>query len=302
YYHSFLKTFPNVYALAKARWPSLLKVWRGLGYYQRARNLLSAARVVVSDFDGELPREKSAWEQLPGVGPYTASAIMSFAFGAREPAIDTNINRIFQRVFGCPTSQVPSRAEAVYALRPRSSRKLNYALMDFGALVCTARSPKCGECPLRSFCHFYSMEKVEAPARAQARGKTRDKSSIDVAIGCIHREGRYLLGKRKRRKGGNWEFPGGKREGRESIRAALKREVLEELGVEVSVRPPFHIEEFSDSSFHWRLHFCRCQILHGKERALEHEKLSWVSKEKLARYNMPSMNDGAVARLQNFRS
>ncbi|MGA1191624.1 MAG: A/G-specific adenine glycosylase [Bdellovibrionota bacterium] len=307
YYVKFLERFPSVEHLASARWPSVLRMWRGLGYYHRAKNLMKTAKILVRDFDGKLPQSTKELRLLPGIGAYTASAIRSFAFRKQEPAIDTNLSRIIQRVFGCPATQVAHRAEALFQLRPRSSRTLNYALMDLGALVCKAQSPRCGECPFASSCHY--RQNIDTSAREEGERKTTKKKTgrkkrarINVAVGCIRRGGEYLLAERHSSKGGGWEFPGGKCESGESVRETLKRELREELGIEVSVRPAFHVEQYSDDAFEWRIYFCRCQILSGRLRRIEHKTLKWVAKSSLSAFDMPNANRAAVEKLAHSRS
>ncbi|MCB0355225.1 MAG: A/G-specific adenine glycosylase, partial [Bdellovibrionales bacterium] len=258
YYERFLERFPTLSKLASASWRQVLPYWRGLGYYRRGENLLRAAKILRSDFGGEIPRERVQLLSLPGIGEYTASAILSFAFGRSEPALDTNLYRIIQRYSGCLREGVSPRAQALFRSRGRSSALLNYAFMDLGRLVCLARNPRCGECPLKSSCHYRKNHSSSLPQKATKRTLRRTSSLqvIDVGVACIYENGNYLFGKRKRAKGGLWEFPGGKREKGESIRHCLKREIQEELGVEVSVRPHFLVEEFVDGEFLFRLHFC----------------------------------------------
>ncbi|MCI5065895.1 NUDIX domain-containing protein [bacterium] len=181
--------------------------------------------------------------------------------------------------------------------------------MDLGSQLCRAKSPRCDHCPLRGECHFarhVSQEEREGEGRKKsAKRKSYGDGGglpvIHVGIGCIHRDGNYLLGKRSEQKGGNWEFPGGKVEKGESVRAALKREIQEEVGVEVAVRPPFLVTSSSDAEFEWRLHFCRCQILDGTIQPLEHDELAWVPKSELASRGMPKTNDMAVQKLEKMK-
>ncbi len=121
----------------------------------------------------------------------------------------------------------------------------------------------------------------------------------DVAVACIYRNGKYLIGKRPQSRGGLWEFPGGKKERGESIPQALKREILEEIGVEVSVRPPFHVEKVEDRARErrWRLYFCRCRIVSGRPKKTEHTALRWVKPQALFKQDFPEANRKAVARL-----
>jgi A/G-specific adenine glycosylase len=293
YYERFLKAFPNIQSLAKSSWPSLLRVWRGLGYYQRAKNMRSAAQQIIQFHKGRFPKDRDSLLQLPGVGPYTADAILSFAFGEARPAVDTNIRRVISRFFGIPQQRVMEKAEKIFALQSKSSRDLNQALMDIGATICKSKKALCQNCPLAQHCASTHL----ANELSEGKSKTERGSKrlwIDVGVACIHQEGSFLLGKRPRSKDGLWEFPGGKREKGEDIRQCLKREIKEELGVEVAVRPAFFVYEVKDRKPHpYRLHFCRCQILRGKPKALEHEKLKWIPAKELLQY--PTLDSNAAA-------
>ena len=157
FYHRFLDRFPSVEALAKARESQVVAQWEGLGYYARARNLHKLSRTVVRE---GFPSEADRLRQLPGIGPYTAGAVATFAFERREPLVDTNVARVLTRVFA-PTLH-PKQArdqKAIWAIAeatlPRTGRAAwthNQALMELGALVCTARVKHCGRCPVRGIC------------------------------------------------------------------------------------------------------------------------------------------------------
>ncbi len=303
YYIRFLKRFPTLNSLAEASWPSVLPMWRGLGYYGRARNLLRTSRYIVSDHEGKFPRSQDALEELPGIGPYTASAILCFAFQECVPTVDTNVNRVIKRVFGCTDRIAQARALALIQSKSEKARELNYALMDLGATICKANHVSCGECPLRGVCEFYRNKRYESLKKVAEKGRLpsgRSQTTVDVALACIHRDGNYLIGRRKQSAGGFWEFPGGKRERGESIRHCLKREVKEELGVEVSVRPHFICVERRERDITWRLHFCRSQILRGHPRKREYRELKWVKPDELRRYSLPSANRAAVRILERI--
>ncbi len=158
FYGKFLRRFPSVKALAEAPEGDVLAAWDGLGYYNRARNLKRAAEVIREEHAGYFPRNPATLEQLPGVGRYTAGAVRSFAFGEDAPVLDTNVRRVLWRVFGVKgeaTSAATTRRLWYYAdevVPEGKARAFNSALMDFGAMVCTARAPKCGGCPMRAFC------------------------------------------------------------------------------------------------------------------------------------------------------
>jgi A/G-specific adenine glycosylase len=156
YYDPFLDRYPSVEALARARPAAVREAWEGLGYYRRAANLHRLAREVVRKHAGVVPSEPEVLLQLPGVGPYTAGAVATFAYERPAAAVDTNVARVLRRVFGCRTAKT-TRALAEN-LQPKSGKtawKFNQALMELGALVCTARAPKCGACPVNNLCNWY---------------------------------------------------------------------------------------------------------------------------------------------------
>ena len=153
YYTKLLKRFPTVKTLAKASWEEFLPYYQGLGYYARGRNMLLAAQLIVTEYGGAFPRNHATLQLIPGIGPYTASAIMSFAYGDKHLAWDTNLKRVVGRFFfGSKKAVINERYFETKFTTPR--KKLNAALMDFGSALCTAR-PKCEACPLQSRCVYY---------------------------------------------------------------------------------------------------------------------------------------------------
>ncbi len=158
YYHRFLERFPSVQHLAAASAPVVREAWDGLGYYRRALNLHRLAQEVVQHRDGVIPADPTELERLPGVGRYTAGAVASFAYERPAAAVDTNVARVIRRAFHSrsPGRGVSSRIWATAArLVPRRGKvawAFNQGIMELGAVVCTARSPKCGDCPVRTEC------------------------------------------------------------------------------------------------------------------------------------------------------
>jgi A/G-specific adenine glycosylase len=154
YWERFLARFPTVTALAEAPLDEVLSLWSGLGYYSRARNLHRAANEVVARHGGALPASHAALLALPGFGRYTAGAVASIAFGLPEPLVDGNVARVFSRacaIEGAPGDREREKklwAEAARWVQGERPGELNQALMELGATVCTARSPRCGLCPL----------------------------------------------------------------------------------------------------------------------------------------------------------
>ena len=181
YWHRFLDRFPTIHHLAAARPNRVRDAWAGLGYYRRAANLHALARTVVTDHDGNLPQDAAALRALPGVGRYTAGAVASFAWESAEPAVDTNVARVLRRVFhpdlpkGAAGEHILwDTAKALVPRRGPSAWATNQALMELGALICTARVARCEICPVRSNCLTGSAQPRGASgSRSSARGADR---------------------------------------------------------------------------------------------------------------------------------
>ncbi len=173
YFQRWMARFPTLDALAQGAEEDILALWQGLGYYSRARNLHRAAKAMIEGGEGKVPRSMEALSRLPGVGECTAAAIASFAFDAAEPVIDANIARVLARLWNWlePVDDTAGRAflrEVARRLLPEKGGRLhNSALMDLGALVCVARKPRCGECPVRDDCSAKQPESlpVKRPRR-----------------------------------------------------------------------------------------------------------------------------------------
>jgi A/G-specific adenine glycosylase len=282
YYDRFLRRFPTLEALAAASLEDVLKVWEGLGYYARARNLYAAAQRVVAECEGRLPSTYEALRDLPGVGPYIAGAVASIAFGQPVVALDGNGRRVLARLFaveGDPRrTAVRRRLEALaYSLLP-SDRPgpFNEALMELGATICLPRVPRCDRCPLAEDCRAH---RASAEEQYPTRTAFRSLPHYQVAAAVLLRgDGRVLVARRREEDflGGLWEFPGGKQEGGETLQECLARELREELGIEVEVGERFLTLEHAYTHFRITLHAFRCVLRGGEPRCLECADLRWV--------------------------
>lgn len=223
YYRRFLKAFPTVRALARAPRDKVLSLWSGLGYYRRGVNLHKAARQLARRHGARLPREYRALLALPGVGDYTAGAVMSIAFDEPYPALDVNARRVLGRLFALDNEK--QLRAAARALLPRSRpRDFNQALMEFGATICAPRAPQCPLCPLASLCIARNASHP-IPAAAKAR---RVMNDVAWPLAVVRRRERILL-RRRRATGllaGLWELPGGETREFQRLKVALKRALL----------------------------------------------------------------------------
>ena len=211
YYERFLDRFPTVESLAAAPESAVLAAWSGLGYYSRARHLRRAALQVAAA--GAFPRDYEAIRALPGIGPYTAAAISSIAFGLPHAVLDGNVMRVVARLendasdIGSARTRERFRAAAQALLDPRRPGAFNQAMMELGATVCLPRAPRCGECPVRDHCRASARgTAAQLPVKLGRRAPER----IEAAAVVVRRRGRILLAPvpgDARRMAGFWELP-----------------------------------------------------------------------------------------------
>jgi A/G-specific adenine glycosylase len=291
YFKRWMGVFPNIDSLASASQQEVLAEWEGLGYYSRARNLHRAAQIVRAEYGGHLPREVNRLCQLPGIGRSTAGAIASIAFGMDEPVLDGNIRRVLARLFDV---REPSRSAAGEKqlwelaeahLPPRKAGDYNQALMDLGALVCTPQHPRCEACPLNTTCVAYaSGVQEERPIRLSK--PTLPHHIVSSAI--IQKNHQVLIAQRPPDGllGGMWEFPGGKVEAGEDLITGLKREICEELGVEILVGSPFGVYHHAYTHFRVTLHAFFCELNGSQPRSIFHSQFAWCEIATLHDYPM----------------
>ena len=186
YYNRFIEAMPDIRALAEADEDRVLKLWQGLGYYSRARNLRKAARAVVDDYGGDMPDTAEQLQRLPGIGPYVAAAVASIAFGRKEPAVDGNLLRIFARVTlwdqSIRTAPAKRAAADYYLILLPESRPgdMNQALMDLGAGICLPNgTPLCGQCPWSPYCLAHAEHREQAlPVRDAKKSRRVERRTI----------------------------------------------------------------------------------------------------------------------------
>lgn len=210
YFYKLSEAFPSVYDLAAADETTLFRLWQGLGYYSRARNLHKTARYVVDSLDGKFPNTYAALIQLPGVGPYTAAAIASFAFDEAKPVVDGNVFRILARYFGIETDIMHSSARKEFTtlaeeLIPESDpARFNQAIMEFGSLQCSP-SPSCDTCPLIGSCFAHQHHRIhDLPVKSKAKAQRIRNFQYFI----IEKEGKILVHRRQKKDiwQGLWEF------------------------------------------------------------------------------------------------
>jgi A/G-specific adenine glycosylase len=295
YYEKFLRAFPNIEALARAPQQRVLRVWSGLGYYRRADNVRQAARVVVRRYEGKMPSDYNALRSLPGIGDYTAGAVLSIAFQRSYPAVDGNARRVLGRLFNVSAEgELRACAERLVPLsRPG---EFNQALMELGATLCTPAAPNCAACPVNLDCA------ARAGNNAHGRPPTRRPSvfaNITWPLAVVRHHGKVLL-RRRAAKGllaHLWELPGEAVTQREKAQAALRRQLYDLL---VKLSPPRRIGEVRHSITYRRI---RAPIYlfdyrSDPEIRLPAPQWRWVRPDKLNGYPMSSMTRKALRVLE----
>jgi A/G-specific adenine glycosylase len=276
YYNEWLRRFPDFVSLARASENDVLHAWQGLGYYGRARNLRATAKTVMDRYRGRLPRSVEQMQQLPGIGKYTAHAVASFAFYQSVPIVESNTARVLTRLFDFRESIDSDRGRQTlwqYAamLVPKSNASIyNSALIDLGALVCVARQPKCGICPVKTFCRAKNPQTL--PVRKSRSGIKR----LIEQHAFVVRKGKILLEQSSTRWRGMWILP------------PLQRESANQRPVYKSIFP------FTD-------HRVTLSVYARHREKIRKPLQSWVRIDSLDSIPMPSPHRKALRHLLSER-
>lgn len=308
YYNRFIKTFPTVFELAQADQQKVLKLWEGLGYYSRGRNLHQAAKIVVNQFDGVIPSDFQSITKLKGVGPYSAAAILSIAYQQKHAVVDGNVIRVLSRYYGIENDiregatkkKVQKLADDL--IPEKNPGDFNQAVMELGATVCTPKKPLCNRCPLSADCIAYQTARTDTiPYKSPAKKIPHHQ----IAVGLIvNHENKLLIALRPDdvMLGGLWEFPGGKKKNGETLPKAVQRELQEELDVTVEVFDKFKQLNHAYSHFKITLHAFWCTIKSGTPKPIAGKELLWVSLSEIDRFPFPRANKALIEELQEMEN
>lgn len=318
YFYRFMEQFPTIQDLAEAEEQKLLKVWEGLGYYSRARNLKAAAQQIVVEFDGKMPNSIEEIRSLKGIGPYTAGAIGSIAFGLPEPAIDGNVMRVVSRLFciEADIAKASSRRPFDEAMRtiisPDEPGEFNQALMDLGSRICTPTTPKCEECPISQYCLAYAENRqTDFPVKSK---KAKPKDVYYIA-GAIEDQGSFLLVQRPETGllASMWHFPLVEvtKEQYEALQRTWAKEeqlqldlIAEEDALEIFPDLPVvwqkrHFGEITHIFSHLKWHVL---LFYGRKRGeLTLQDSEWAAKESFQNYVFPKPQQKLVEQLKKYQ-
>lgn len=312
YFNRWMERFPDIATLAAASEEAVLRQWEGLGYYSRARHVLAAAQKIMGEHGGVFPSELEKIRALPGIGPYTAGAVASIAFGEKLPCVDANVERVVARIFDVdsPVKQEPAagviRRWALRLVPDGHAREHNQAMMELGALVCR-KKPRCGDCPLAAFCisrHLGITDQRPVP------GKRATITPVDAVTGVLLHQGRVFVQKRPPSGvwGNLWEFPGGRVEAGELAKEAVIREFMEETGFTVRVARQYGVIRHGYTTYRLTLHCFGLELTTG-DGPLNAPPLPpvltaatearWVAPPELAHMAMPAAHRKLADKLFN---
>ena len=289
YYRRFLKAFPTIQALDRASNQQVLARWSGLGYYRRAENLKKAARPIMREHGGKFPCDFDALHALPGIGPYTAGALMSIAFNQTYPAVDGNARRVLGRFFNLKTEREIHETAGRLILNS-SPGELNQALMELGATICLAADPRCSQCPIARSCAARKSGSFELKISPLAKRKTEE---VKWPLLLVRNNGRILFRRRPPGGllGGLWELPGGEKKKSESLKEALARHLD---GVAEELRPGSLIGEIRHTITHRRIRAPVFLYTNYKLALRPGSCWRWIPISTLERYPLSSLSLKAI--------
>jgi A/G-specific adenine glycosylase len=286
YYQRFLKNFPSIEKLAGASQQEVLKVWEGLGYYSRARNLHKAAKIIVSEYHSKLPEDRIELLTIPGFGPYTTNAVLSIAFNKPYAVVDGNVKRVLSRLFKIKDdirdSETQNRIQEIAddLLPEDNPGDFNQALMELGATICKSSAPGCSECPLNSSCQAYRDNLAEILPFKSAKPSIPLRQSLAC---IIYHENQLLICQRPQNGmlAGLWEFPilsenSGNNNAEHDIRSIQEQFALNSTFIKSwpSVRHTY-------THFRFKLHTKLFNSTSKAFRSDYYEDYQWLSLEKL---------------------
>ena len=306
YYERFISAFPTVHTLADADLDEVLKLWEGLGYYSRARNLHKAAMAISREHNGSVPEEYDSLFALPGFGPYTTAAVLSIAYAKQHAVLDGNVIRVLARLQA--NEKETDRPAVKRALQHTADELLNdkrpgdhnQAMMELGATVCKPRNPVCPTCPIQKHCRASARGVVDRIPR-KSSAKPRPERTYVAAI--LRQHDRYLVGRRKEQGllGGLWEFPS-----REVDTAPRPDQICDTVaaaaGVNSVAHRPFRTVKHAYTHFTAVVHAYQCDWVAGEPASDEHDRFEWADEQELQDYACSRITRKLVVALFDDRS
>lgn len=305
YFVRWMKAFPDLQSLAKAEEADVLRIWQGLGYYSRARRLQQGAVYVVQELDGQMPETSEELQKIPGIGPYSAGAIASIAFGQAVPAVDGNVIRVLTRLFALPGDPNQSALKkelwslAGQLVDPGRPGAFNQAVMELGALVCTPRKPSCIACPWRKQCEAYAQGTV---AQFPALPKKAPPTERHMALVLLRHRGSYAL-LRLGRDAPWWAgldaFPFVEASGPEAL---VRAATAQARAIAALARPdPLRLTPVKHTVTRFKVHLTP-YVFEAATRGAQQAGLSWIPWAELRQASLPAPHRVALQAIEELEA
>ena len=291
YYLRWVEKYKSITSVAKADKLTLLKLWEGLGYYSRCRNFHKACKIIVNNYDGEIPLDYEKFLLLPGVGDYTASAVFSIGLKQNYAAIDVNVRRVMSRVLKIKniTNRNKKRINntIIKLMDPERPGDINQALMDLGSSICRCNHANCSICPINNIC---MAEKMSLPESYPLKVKKKVIPHKEIVAGIIWQRKKFLITKRTEDGllGGLWELPGGEIQSNETIIGALRRQIKEEWNIYINIKKKVGYVKHSYSHFKITLTLYQCQT-QGFVKSVD-KSYRWITPIEINNFPFPKSN------------
>jgi A/G-specific adenine glycosylase len=290
YYNAWMKKFPNIESVAEASEESVLKSWEGLGYYSRCRNFHKAAKIIIKDFNSEIPESWDDFRSLPGVGDYTAGAVLSIAFNKAYVAIDGNVKRVMARITSRKKLSQHNlsfiKSKLLKFMDKKRAGDFNQAMMELGACVCSPNTPKCEGCPINMICNAYRSGK---PNEYPTKVVKRSIPSYTFVGGLIRLDSKILVQKREEKMlNGLWEIPMKKIDSQKNVARDFKEFIFNQYGMIVEINKVLSEIKHSYSHFNMKLIIIDCVKISSVEKIKNTH--SWIARSQVKRYPFHKVN------------
>ena len=285
YFQKWIKKYPTIKDVAKAEITDLLISWEGLGYYRRCHNFHKASKIISQEHGGQIP---STWDiliKLPGIGEYTAAAVLSIAFGQKFPVLDGNVKRVMSRFLGIKVLSVNNLKKIKKVLNlsipAKNPGDFNQSIMELGALICSPRTPKCFKCPISSICKAALSSNPESYPKKTKKGKVPDFTLISC---ILKKDDLFLIHKRENNMmlGGLWELPNVKVENKLLTKPFIKKALEKELKIKVKNISKSCTVKHSYSHFSVTMHCFNCEI--SNSEIILDDNYNWILKKDISKY------------------
>jgi len=289
YYNKWIEEYPTINQLSKSSIDDLLKMWEGLGYYQRVHNIHETSCYIAKYFNGKIPNTYNELIKCKGIGDYTASAILSIAFSKKYPSIDGNIKRIMSRVNlikGTKKIDKISKDYLYHSMNNVNPGDINQAMMDVGREICKPSNPDCIRCPINIYCQAYLTNQINLYPVKKIK---KIIPSYNVVVGIIWHKNKFLISKRKStgHLAGLWELPGGKKEEKENSINCLNREIYEELNIKVRVDGKIGTIKHKYSHFNINMTAYNCYYDSKEIKSFEAQEIKWITSNVINKIAFP---------------